>query len=77
MLTATTLVNTMPTPNAARTISSAGSERCQANASGGQSVGESGEGSEVECFSTYFGVELERLHRRNNPLARDAERERE
>ena len=43
----------------------------------GQRVGESGEGSEVEGFSTNVGVQVESEQRCGDPFAREIERERE
>ena len=53
-------------PSAANTAS----ERDQEKASAGQRVGESGEGSEIESFSTDVGVQIEGEQRRGDPFAR-------
>src|ERR1700677_48697 len=59
-------------PSATRTAS----DRCQEKASAGQRFGESGEGSEIEGFSTDVGVQFEGEQRRCDLLSRKFECER-
>src|ERR1700678_3148309 len=55
---------------------STASDRCQEKASAGQRFGESGEGSEIEGFSTDVGVQFQGEARRCDLLSRKIECER-
>src|SRR5277367_1780779 len=75
--TATSASSCSPSQNAIASAAKSVSERGQEKASAGQRVGESGEGSEIEGFSTNVGVQIEGEQRRCNAFARQFERERQ